>query len=60
MTNAEKTIKLQAQFICPIWTVWFGRSVNLYFTRYHAEQMLSALNGNHTSCEGYNGKGESL
>jgi hypothetical protein len=58
--QADKTRKLQAQFICPIWTVWFGKSVNLYFTRYHAEQMVRALEGNQTPCAAYNGKGEAI
>ena len=44
-----KTKKLQAQFICPIWAVWFGQSVNLYFTRYHCEQFTWALRLNGTA-----------
>lgn len=60
MTQAEKTVALQAQFICPIWTVWFGKSVNLYHTAYHAEQMLHALRLNGTEAVAYNGKGHEL
>lgn len=29
--QSQKTRELQAQFICPIWAVWFGKSVNVYF-----------------------------
>lgn len=49
-TMRAKTEKLAAQFICRIWTVWFGNSVNLYFTEYHAEQMMRALRLNGTEC----------
>lgn len=44
----RKTRESQAQFSCPIWTVWFGSSVNVYFTSYHAGQFESALRGNRT------------
>jgi hypothetical protein len=47
-TMRAKTEQLQAQFICPIWAVWFGSSVKLYFTAYHAEQMMRALRSNGT------------
>ena len=55
--QAAKTVKLQAQLICPIWAVWFGETMKVYFTRYHAEQMLRALRLNGTECAGYDGKG---
>jgi hypothetical protein len=58
--QASKTKQLQANFICPIWTVWFGKSVNLYFTRYHAEQQVRALRLNGTECFGFDGKGVAL
>ena len=58
--QAQKTIKLQGQFICPIWTAWFGKSVNVYFTSYHADQMLRALRLNSTQCLGFDGKGNAI
>lgn len=58
--QAAKTIKLQAQFICPIWTVWFGKSVNVYFTYYHVEQMARALRLNQTPHSVFDGKGVAL
>lgn len=47
-----KTEQLQRQFICPIWAVWFGSSVKLFFTSYHADQMMQALtmNGTEAHC----------
>jgi hypothetical protein len=47
-TMRQKTILLQREFICPIWAVWFGKSVRIYFTHYHAEQMMRALRANNT------------
>jgi len=58
-TQALKTAELQKQFICPIWTVWFGSSCNVYFTTYHVEQMLRALRLNGTECSAFDGKGNS-
>ena len=58
--QAEKTKRLQSQFICPIWAVWFGKSVNVYFTRSHTEQMVRALRLNGTDCLAFDGKGEAL
>ena len=55
-----KTIQLQKQFICPIWTVWFGTSVKVYFTRHHAEQLLRALALNGTDCAALDGAGNSI
>lgn len=51
-----KTRKLQAQFICPIWAVWFGKSVNVYFTSYHAGQFERALRLNRTDFLSFSGK----
>jgi len=59
-TKAEKSKLLQGQFICPIFAVWFGMSCNVYFTRYHAEQMLRALRLNGTECWAFDGKGIAL
>lgn len=56
-TQALKTVELQKQFICPIWTVWFGKSCNLYFTAHHAEQMTRALRLNETECRAFSGDG---
>lgn len=58
--QAQKTRKLQAQIISPIWAVWFGQSVKVYFTSYHAAQMLRALRLNGTPCAGYDGQGQSI
>lgn len=58
--QAAKTRELQKQFICPIWTVWFGESVKVYFTHYHAEQMISALHLNCTTSHGYDGHGNAI
>jgi hypothetical protein len=58
--QGEKTKQIQAQFICPIWTVWFGKSVNVYFNAHHAEQLVRALKLNGTPCAVFNGKGETL
>lgn len=55
-TMRQKTEQLQAQFICPIWAVWFGKSVRVYFTAYHAEQMLRALTLNGTEAHCFAGR----
>lgn len=55
--QATKAIKLQEQFICPIWTVWFGTSVKVYFTNYHALQMVRALRLNKTPVTCFDGRG---
>lgn len=56
--QAEKTKMLQGQFICPIWAVWFGESVNVSFTRFHADQFMRALALNGTLFMAYDGHGE--
>lgn len=58
--QAQKTKQLQAQFICPIWTVWFGQSVRVYAAKWHATQMMNALRANKTECAGYDGQGEAI
>lgn len=55
--QATKTIQLQAQFICPIWAVWFGQSVRVYVAKWHATQMMDALRANKTQCAGFDGQG---
>ena len=57
---AVKTRQLQEQFICPIWAVWFGKSVKLFLTAHHAAQFLRALRLNATPCAGFDGRGLSL
>ncbi len=57
--QATKTKLLQAQFICPIWAVWFGKSVNVYFTRYHLGQFCRALRLNGTQFVAFDGRGNS-
>jgi hypothetical protein len=58
--RAQKSKRLQEHIICPIWTVWFGKSVHLYYTRYHAEQVMRALTLNGTEYEYFDGKGVAL
>lgn len=58
--QAQKTKGLQAQFICPIWTVWFGQSVKVYVAKWHATQMMDALRANKTECFGFDGHGGAI
>lgn len=58
--QATKTVALQGQFICPIWTVWFGKSVKVYVAKWHATQMMDALRANGTYCLGFAGTGEEI
>ena len=55
-TMRQKTELLQREFICPIWAVWFGTSVRLYFTEYHADQMMRALRLNGTQAHCFSGR----
>lgn len=57
---SAKTVKLQEQFICQIWTVWYGKRVDLYHTQYHAKQMVRALTLNGTPCLAFDGKGAAI
>jgi len=58
--RAARTQKLQAQFICPIWAVWFGSTCSVFYTSYHAEQFMRALRLNGTPFDAFSGKGETV